>query len=286
MGKLIVWAALWWCTAQALAVAPAVVDTVQMPAWLDRGGETLPLVLGAEVKNGDRLRTGKDGRAYLKLADGSTVKLGESATLAFYSLSLSPQSSFKGALDVVKGAFRFTTGALRRASAGREVNIRVGAATAGIRGTDVWGKSDADRDLICLIEGHIQLSHGGDTRDMDQALSYFMAPKNAATGQLASVDPEQLRRWARETEVQSGDGASRRGGKWKLLLGSAEEEQQALALYDRVRSAGYAAQIRPRAAGGKWEYQVLLAHLESAQEAVVLAARLKAETGIEARALR
>ena len=31
--------------------------------------------------------------------------------------------------------------------------------TAGIRGTDLWGSSDAERDLVCLVEGRITVTH-------------------------------------------------------------------------------------------------------------------------------
>jgi len=289
MKKMTLLAGLLAIAGAAPAAPQAVIDTVQMPAWLDRGGETRPLAIGTEVKNGDRLRTGPVGRAYLKLADGSMVKLGEGATLGFYSRSLRPERHFRAALDVLGGAIRFTTEAVNRAGGNREMDIRVGTVTAGIRGTDVWGKSDAARDLVCLIEGRIELSHAGVASAMGEPLSYFVAPKGAAALPLAHVDPEQLGRWARETEVLNGDGATRRGGKWKLLLGSADEEAQALALYDRARAAGYAAQIRPRAAsagGGKWTYQVLIAQLASEQEAGVLANRLRADLGLEASATR
>jgi len=285
MGKTVLLAALLAIAGAATAAPQAVVDTVQMPAWLDRAGETRPLAVGTEIKNGDKLRIGAAGRAYLKLADGSTVKLGEGASLGFYSRSLRPERRFKAALDVLRGAFRFTTEAANRAGGNRELDIRVGVVTAGIRGTDVWGKSDAERDLICLIEGRIELHHAGATSAMEEPLSYVAAPKNAAALPVAHVDPEQLQRWARETEVFAGDGATRRGGKWKLLLGSADEERGALALYDRARGAGYAAQIRPRAAsagGGKWTYQVLIAQLGSEQEAGVLGNRVRADLGLEA----
>ncbi len=274
-------AGLW--TAQVLALPQAVVDTVQMPAWLDRGGATRPLVPGTELQNGDKLRTGAAGRAYLRLADGSMVKLGQAAHLGFYSRSLRPERHFKGALDVLSGAFRFTTGAVQRLGGQRELDIRVGAVTAGIRGTDLWGKSDAERDLVCLIEGHIALKHAGSALEMDEALSYFAAPKRGAAGALARVDAQQLARWARETEVLPGDGASQRGGMWQVLLGVSEEEGQALALYDRARDAGYGAQIHPRAvAGGKWRYEVIVAQLRSELEAEALAKRLGAELELAA----
>jgi hypothetical protein len=90
------------------------VDALVTPAWIERHGQTQPLAVGMAVANGDRIRTGDGARVYLKLAEGSTVKLGADATLSFFSRSLRPQRDFKGALDVLAGAFRFTTDALQR----------------------------------------------------------------------------------------------------------------------------------------------------------------------------
>ncbi len=273
---------LFFC-APAFAVPQAVVDTVQMPAWLDRAGASQPLAVGMEVKNGDRIRTGRDARAYLKLAEGSTVKLGENATLGFYSLSLRPDRAFKGALDVAAGAFRFTTDALLRMRGSRDLSIRVGTVAAGIRGTDLWGKSDTERDLVLLIEGKIEVRHAGETVDMEQPLMVFVAPRNAPSLPVAPVDPQQFKLWARETEVLPGDGAASRGGKWKVLLARLDSEKEALAAYDKARAAGYAAQIRPRSAGERqWSYEVLLAQLPSEQEASVAAKRVRTELGFEA----
>ncbi|MFA7270647.1 MAG: FecR family protein [Sterolibacterium sp.] len=270
------------------SVSQATVETVQMPAWLERNGRTQPLAVGMEVQNGDHIRTGVDARAYLKLAEGSTVKLGENATLNFYSRSLKPERMFKGALDVLKGAFRFTTSALQRARSQRDLAIRVGTATAGIRGTDVWGKSDAERDLILLIEGKIEIRHAESTLELDEPLVYFAAPRNAAT-QLRPVDPDDFRQWARETEILPGDGAMQRGGSWHVLLARVASQRGALEVYDTARQAGYAAQIKVLAAldgklekGGQWEYEVVLTQLPSQQEAAAVAKKIKAQLGFEA----
>jgi hypothetical protein len=273
--------------APAFAVPQAVVETVQMPAWLDRAGGSQPLAVGMEVKNGDRIRTGRDARATLKLAEGSTVKLGENAALVFYSLSLRPERAFKGALDVAAGAFRFTTDALAGNRSRHQLSIRIGTATAApvanSGGTDLWGKSDAERDLILLIEGKIAVRRAGETVEMEQPLTYFAAPKNAASLPVAPVDPEQFKRWARETEVLPGDGAARRGGKWKVRLAIAGGEKEALATYDQARASGYAAKIRPRSAGeGQWAYEILLAQLPSEREASVAALKVRADIGFEA----
>lgn len=274
--------------AAAEPASQAIVDTLRMPAWLERDGRSQPLAVGMEVRNGDRIRTGPQARTYLLLAEGSTVKLGENAVLDFHSRSLKPASNFKGALDVLAGAFRFTTDAVQRMRAQRDVTIRVGTATAGIRGTDLWGKSDALRDLILLIEGSIEIRHAGVTFEMAEPLTYFSAPRNAPPQALTRVDPESFRQWARETEVLPGDGATRRGGKWNVLLTRVARQDEALETYDKARHAGYAAQVRVRpaagkdAAGGHWLYEVILAQLESEREAAVLAGRIKAQLGFDA----
>jgi hypothetical protein len=246
-----------------------------------------------EVRNGDKIRSGAQARVYIGLAEGSTVKLGENALLSFYSRSLKPASNFKGALDVLKGAFRFTTYASQRMRSQREVSIRVGTATAGIRGTDLWGKSDAARDLILLIEGNIEIRHAGVTFELAEPLTYFAVPRNGPPQALTKADPESFRQWARETEVLPGDGAAQRGGQWNVLLARAGQQGEALATYDKARSAGYAAQIRVRPAGGgkpekggDWNYEVLLSQLGSEQDAAVVANKVKSQLGFDAVPLR
>ncbi|MBN8474595.1 FecR family protein [Sulfuritalea sp.] len=259
------------------AAAPATVEVVQAPAWLDRGGMTQPLAAGMEIKSGDVVRTGSGARAYLMLAEGSRVKLGESARFSVHTRSLQPEKTFRGALDVLAGAFRYTTGKLKKAQP-REVAIRVGTATIGIRGTDVWGKTDKDGDLVALLEGRIEITRAGQVTEMAEPLTYFDAP----SGQSAAVkplDPEVFKKLARQTEILAGDGAASARGKRSILAGSADSEAGALAIYDQARDAGFAARIRPREMeGGGWAYDVVLGGYASAAEAGVAAARLKAAT--------
>lgn len=266
--------------AAVLAAAPATVEAVQSPAWRDRGGITVPLAAGMELQSGDVLRTGSGARAYLMLAEGSRVKLGEAAQFTFHTDSVRPEKSFRGALDVVAGAFRFTTARLKKALP-RDVAIRVGTATIGIRGTDIWGKTDKDGDLVALLEGRIEIMHAGQTTELAQPMTYFDAPTGKAAG-VKPLDLETFVRLARQTEIMVGDGAARAKGKWRVLAATAASEEAALELYDRIREAGFAARIRPRAAeGGGWNYELRLGGYSSAAEAEVAAARLKAATGLK-----
>src|SRR5258706_4033534 len=137
----------------AVAQPAAVVKGVQMRACVERDGGRTPAAPGMELKPGDQLRTGAGSRLLVKLSEGSSVKLGENGALRIAELAPA-KDLFKGALAVLEGAFRFTTdkiGASRR----RDINISVAQVTAGIRGTDLWGKSAPNRQIVCLIEGKI-----------------------------------------------------------------------------------------------------------------------------------
>ncbi|MCX7146799.1 MAG: SPOR domain-containing protein [Sulfuritalea sp.] len=264
----------------AFAAAAATVEAVQSPAWRDRGGVTVPLAAGMELKSGDVLRTGAGARAYLMLAEGSRVKLGEGARFSFHTRSLQPERSFRGALDILAGAFRFTTGKLKK-TLPREVAIRVGTATIGIRGTDLWGKTDRDGELVALIEGRIEITRAGQATELAQPMTYYDAPTGKAA-EVKALDPETFVKLTRQTEILPGDGAARAKGKWRVSAGLAASEDAALELYDQVREAGFAARIRPsEVEGGGWRYEVRLGGFSSAAEAEAAAARLKAATGIK-----
>src|SRR6266702_3546563 len=133
---------------------PAVVEAVQYPAWLERGGHSVPLTPGTALRPQDRLRTGANARVQMRLGEGSAVKLGENAQFVFDRSD--DRGIFRATLSVLSGAFRFTTDALRKAQK-RDIAIKVKNVTAGIRGTDVWGKSTGERDLVCLLEGKVSV---------------------------------------------------------------------------------------------------------------------------------
>ena len=266
--------------APARTVPQAVVEAVQMPAWVERGGAKIPLAPGMELRSTDQVRTGASAKLLLKMGEGSLVKLGEAGTLKLDQLAQSKDKVFTAALNVLQGAFRFTTTALQKQRR-RDINITIATVTAGIRGTDVWGKAAADRDIVCLIEGKIEVRRGQDLPLLlDQPLSFYIAPKNAPPLPVGTVAAAQLRQWAAETEIESGKGAARRGGKWKVIAASADTQEAALKLYDALRAAGYAAGIRPVMSGEKRAYEVRLAHLPSRDEAQALAGTLRGKFGV------
>lgn len=270
------------------ALPYATVDAVQSPAWVERGDRRLPLVVGQELQNRDRIVTGDDARVVLRLAEGSAVKLGENATLKVDALGRRDGGVFTAALDVVKGAFRFTTGIFTKGQDRRAVNVRIATITAGIRGTDLWGSSNAERDLVCLIEGKITVLHEkAEPVLMSDPLSFYIAPRGEAPKPVTGVDPQQLAQWARETEAAAGQGMSRRDGRWKVRVATVGSEAEALALYDRLRNAGYPAKIGVSGKARGYRYELQVPHLASEADADMVAYRLASRLGIAApRAVR
>jgi hypothetical protein len=268
-------------TLSVQAEPDAQVQAVQMPAWLQRGENKTPLRVGSELRNGDTLITGANARIYVHTADGSTVKLGENASLTLDGLSQqnADQSLFSAVLSVAKGAFRFTTSSLAKLKA-REVTVKVAGATVGIRGTDVWGKDGSEQGVVCLIEGKISVT-GADSKDfvMDQPLSFYKMPKGEAPLPVAPVDPEQLKKWATETDI--GLPASQIGGVWKVDLLTLPDQSSAFSAYDQWRAAGYDARLLPVAKDGGWTYKLRIIQLSSRAEAQKLAEQLKGTLGAE-----
>ena len=75
-------------------------------------------------------------------------------------------------LEVAKGAFRFTTGVFGNPRAERDVNVKFGTITAGVRGTDLWGRSVNSDDLVCLLEGGITVRHDKQEFVMNESLQF------------------------------------------------------------------------------------------------------------------
>ena len=191
----------------AAAQVAATVEGVQTPAWLERDGKRTPLVPGMELKAGDQVITGGGSRLLIKLSEGSLVKLGENGTLRFTELSAG-RDVFKAVINVLQGAFRFTTDIAAKPRK-REVSIGVSQVVAGIRGTDLWGKSMVGRQILCLIEGRIEISAPGDPLVTLDKPSQFYRREAGKALPVGLVEPKQLAEWAREVDIEPGKGIAR-----------------------------------------------------------------------------
>jgi len=264
----------------AAASTETLVLGVQMPAWLERGPVRTPLAAGTKLRDNDVVITGNKGRLLARAADGGLVKLGENARLKLGASSRQVDGlpGFSALLEVARGAFRYTTAKIMR----RNVTVRIASVTIGIRGTDVWGKGDANRDIVVLLEGKISLQREGDAPiTLDQPLTHYVAPKGAHAQPVMPVNADELKIWAQETEITPGQGATKSDGRFRAQVGTFDTQDTALAQYDKLRGAGYAARIRPVATDKLLVYAVEVAGLPTQAEAKILAERLKMIAGSE-----
>ncbi len=224
--------------AASAASAIGTIDSLQLPAFLDRGGLTVPATPGIELLAGDKLRTGRGARMIIALKEGSLVRLGENATFEIVTAERKA-GVYNAALNVLEGAFRFTTKVLAKAQP-RNVNIRVGNnATIGIRGTDLWGRGSANKDIVCLIEGKIDVTgNNNKTIRLDQPLQFFQSTRIAPPEPVSFLDQKQLEIWAKETDLEAGKGA-KRSGVWKVTVAGFVSRDAMLGTSRLMRDAGY-----------------------------------------------
>jgi len=260
----------------ALAESAATVEGLQMPAWVERSGNRLAMKVGMDLQSGDKVITGANAKALLRLEEGSDVKIGQNARIHLDKLSPPVQEDglFSGLLNVVKGAFRFTTSKLG-ASRQRSVDIKIGTVTAGIRGTDIWGKSNDEKDIVCLIEGKISVASNGDEFTMSDPLSFYIKPKNAPAGPVEPIDAEKLARWAKQTDLLDGDGVVKSEGKYFINMMSVSDQQLAESNQQHFHKAGFAADIEATDIDGKQWYRLRINGLASRADAERLASALE-----------
>jgi hypothetical protein len=268
----------------AQAAPDAEVEAVLAPAWLLRDGQRMPLGPGRDLRNGDQILTGDGARARLRLADGSTVKLGENARFSLDSVARKRDGTrlFTAALRVAQGAFRFTTSLVYKFSGPRDVKVTLATVTAGIRGTDLWGKSGPDGEVVALIEGKITLTRGADRPvTMDRPSTVYQATRAAAAPTVSPLPAELLAKYAAETEMAPGAGEARKDGTWRLYAARTRSQEEARAVHDKLLDAGYDASIRPLTRAGQTEYQVRIAGLLTEADGVALAVKLRVQLGLQ-----
>jgi hypothetical protein len=271
----------------AVAAAPApadnppagsVISSVQSPAWLVHAGATTPLRPGMLVGDGDTLRTAAGGRVYLELPEHSTVKLGENTEFVTPSMQMTKDdqgSLFKGVLHVLKGVFRFTTSLVGH-SERRHVDIQVGVATIGVRGTDVWGRSADDGSLVALLEGKVSMDMPGHAGMMMEKPMHFMtmATSGADMKMDQQVTPDKVADWAAQTDVSVGNGVLTDDGKWVVALISSTSDADTASLMVKLAAAGYPTDDTQVTVKGKAYHRLVVTQVSSYRDAAVLAAKI------------
>ena len=137
------------------------VDRVQCEARGTIDGATSALSVDATVFAGEAISTGADARLALTLADGTTLTLGERASLTLDDFIFRPAGETRFRASVV-GAFRFVSGKLGP-HAKRDAEVTTPVATIGVRGTDFWGGPINGEFGVVVLEGSVTVTTRGGT---------------------------------------------------------------------------------------------------------------------------
>lgn len=252
----------------------ALVEAVQFPAWLERGGRSVPLTPGTQLQAADRIFTGDGARVQVTFPDGSVVKLGEKALFGVEKWEAG--GGVRATLSVVTGAFRFTTDPAAKVAA-RDVTIRVRNLTAGIRGTDLWGRATDDSALVCLLEGSITVAaEGHATLTLARPLDAYQRKGDAAPA-VAKVDAAKVGEWTQETDVQKDAAVGRIGGRWRVIAGVFASRAEAAGLNRMLRGEGYPAEVT---GGGSGPFAVQVPGFAGESEARALIGSLRSFRGV------
>ena len=266
------------------AFAQLVVEGLQFPVWVERADQRVPLAPGDVVAEGEQVITGDGGKVWVQMPDKARVKLGPDATLNVSAVNVTSTGGAQsadvldGALDVIKGAFRYTTGELSKLWQ-RDLRIALGnTATIGIRGTDLWGQVGGDSQFVVLLEGRISVQPQAlaDSLTMQNPLEIYRA--GAST--LDSVDMAAVQALAPITELDDGKGVMRQGGVYQLHLASFSRSRQADAMSARLARAGLATRVTQVSVDGQDWFRVSVLSLASLDDARALRARLSEQSGV------
>lgn len=269
----------------ALATFPvnaAFVTELQMPAWLERDGQRAALQAGFELRDRDTVETGEQGRLGVLFRDGSLLKAGGNTRLSVHELRLLDDTPrlFRAVVDVSHGSFRLLAGGTILPLE-RDITVRLNSTVVNVRHAELCGRSGHKDQVVCLIRGTLNVQHPSTGRFvMDTPGTVFRAPTTGQPGPITPADPELLAAWAAATEIVPGGGLILPDGGWIVQLASQLNEDAARQLAQRLRQAGYAAEVTRLELKGRAHYRVRIAGFDSKSEAHGFAARISGQVGM------
>ena len=128
-------------------------------------------------------------------------------------------------------------------------------------------QSDDQKDLVCLLEGKISVSHDNQHLDMDKPLQYFVAKRDGTATPGFETENEVMNVWAPQTEISAGHGVAAVGGTWRAILATYKQRAKADTLIRKLEDAGFAAKMtRVHQQGGRG-FEVALGGLAGEEDA-------------------
>lgn len=243
---------------------------LQPPAWIEREGARTAVKTGLDLYSGDRINTGAGGRLQLTLEDGSVLKLGQNTELVLGELRASESNggTLRATFHVTQGTFRYTAETLGRFGQ-RDITVTLGKGvlTAGLRGTDLWGKADAAGAALYLLEGAIEVAAADDARvTLDQPLQ-FVTGSGTTLASVKKASKRSVSALTAQTEPLAARGAIVADGRYSLALSSEHDLARARLQVEKLWKAGYPAEVFEVPLNGKTWYRVVIRGFATAADA-------------------
>jgi hypothetical protein len=248
--------------AQARPPIVAKVDSLQTPAWVERGGIKASIKAGWAIFAGDRVFTGPAGRLQLALVGDGKLKLAANTNLVFPN----GEGVEGGLFEVRAGAFHFTAPAVSRPDLPGTQVVMSGGAMASVRGGQVFGTADS----IGLIEGLATVTgkdKGVVTANEPQTV-VNISPAGKALAPIP-VGRERLAQWLSQVQPVSGHPVLSAEGTWDVSLNSGYNLKELQTMACRIQKRGYPTEIYPVREPGKqvW-YRVVVRRFSTKSDAV------------------
>jgi hypothetical protein len=157
--------------------------------------------IGLRLHAGDEVRTGRNGKAYIGFPDNSRVKLGVRSDFLIQEWQIE-ESIFSSTLRMLKGAFRYTAGALQSGLTRRQTTFKTNTAVLGVRGTDFWGRVDDNKTFFLLIEGSVQVAHPFEQPMVYDKAGYAIDIQADSISNPQALTMDEIAPLAAETDIQ------------------------------------------------------------------------------------
>lgn len=121
-----------------------------------------PLIIGNPVFRNETVKTGAQARADFRLADATSLVLGENAEVRLDEFVYDEKGS--ATINLVTGALRFVSSAQGHPG---KLTIKTPVATIGVRGTDFWAGPIDGVYGVLLLSGNVEVSNAAGTVTLD-----------------------------------------------------------------------------------------------------------------------
>ncbi|MCB9991125.1 MAG: FecR domain-containing protein [Rhodospirillales bacterium] len=146
--------------AQDQSPAIGTIAEVEGAAAIQQSGQAKIAEVGQDVHMNDIIETGPDSKLMVLFIDETELTLGEESRLTVDEYVFDPEdpADNKGRFSVLRGAFIFTTGLIKKGQETPDVQIETAYGSIGIRGTTVWGGPIDDEYNVFVQDGEVSFA--------------------------------------------------------------------------------------------------------------------------------